>query len=206
MANVRSLTTSLPKSPQQLRQDLGDAVLSAVDLSVGSRWDDAIQRAERLTGDTTEEGRTSCHAFRPGTRTDWCHRRRRRGRTGTRHCVVLGGRRRRVRILHTAHRGTNPDDRCVARPYQGDRRGAACLDPFGARLRECGVRGLHQACRRTTQVSASWRTMRTSSSSTFHTRQSFLIRPLPTHRRIAEPTRTSWEGLAEHLDRAGISV
>ncbi len=43
-----------PRFPADVSHRMGDAVLSAVDLAVGSKWEAAKERADRLTGESVE--------------------------------------------------------------------------------------------------------------------------------------------------------
>jgi hypothetical protein len=51
----KKLVAALPTSPAKARQDIGDAVLAAVDLAVDTKWETAKQRAEKLTGQSTSD-------------------------------------------------------------------------------------------------------------------------------------------------------
>jgi hypothetical protein len=52
---TRKLTGVLPMSPDKVRQDVSEAVLSAVDLAVSTKWEAAKNRAESLTGQSTSD-------------------------------------------------------------------------------------------------------------------------------------------------------
>ena len=51
----KRLVAALPTSPSKARDDIGEVVLAAVDLAVGSKWGPAKQRAEKLTGQSTSD-------------------------------------------------------------------------------------------------------------------------------------------------------